>query len=74
MQIIAMDFPTRSLSSQESRVVLALTEQGRRDATRAEIIRLLGGSPKAVDHIIQALRKKGLAGTGDLGEVSPRTS
>jgi predicted transcriptional regulator of viral defense system len=54
-----MEFATRSLSSQESRVVLALAEQGRRDATREEIIRLLGGSPKAADHVIEALRKKG---------------
>ena len=54
-----MEFISRSLSPQESRVVLALTEQGRRDATREEIIRLLGVSPKAADHVIEALRKKG---------------
>jgi predicted transcriptional regulator of viral defense system len=54
-----MEFPVRSLSSQESRVVLALTEQGRRDATRKEIIHILGGTPKAADAVIEALRKKG---------------
>ena len=59
MKRMTMEFITRSLSPQESRVVLALTEQGRRDATREEIIRLLGGSPKAADNVIEALRKKG---------------
>ena len=54
-----MEFRTRSLSPQESRVVLALTEQGRRDATREEIIHLLGGTPKAADEVIKGLRKKG---------------
>jgi predicted transcriptional regulator of viral defense system len=54
-----MKFQTRSLSPQESRVVLALTEQGRRDATREEIIHLLGGTPKAADEVIKGLRKKG---------------
>lgn len=50
---------TRSLSPQEGRVVLALTEQGRRDVTREEIIRLLGSTPKAADAVIESLRKKG---------------
>src|ERR1700721_749408 len=50
---------TRSLSSQESKVVLALTERGRREATRGEIIDLLGGSVKAADHVIESLRRKG---------------
>jgi predicted transcriptional regulator of viral defense system len=54
-----MEFVSRSLSRQESRIVLALAEQGRRDATRAEIIRLLGSSPKAADAVIDGLRKKG---------------
>jgi predicted transcriptional regulator of viral defense system len=54
-----MDFITRSLSPQESRVVLALSEQGRRDATREEIVRIVGGSHKAADNVIEALRKKG---------------
>lgn len=54
-----MKFPTRSLSPQESRVILALTEQGRRDATREEIIHLLGSTAKAADAVIAGLRKKG---------------
>ncbi len=53
-----MQLITRSLSRQESRVVLALTEQGRREATRAEIVELLGSSPKAADHVIESLRRK----------------
>jgi predicted transcriptional regulator of viral defense system len=56
---IAMEFTTRSLSPQESRVVLALTERGRRDTRRAEIVELLGVSPKAADHVIESLRHKG---------------
>ncbi|MEO7192547.1 MAG: type IV toxin-antitoxin system AbiEi family antitoxin [Vicinamibacterales bacterium] len=54
-----MNFPRRSLSPQESRVVLALTEQGRRDASREEIIHLLGSTPKAADAVIEGLRRKG---------------
>jgi predicted transcriptional regulator of viral defense system len=54
-----MEFATRSLSPQESRVVLALAERRRRKATRAEIIALLGGTPKAADHVIESLRHKG---------------
>ena len=54
-----MSFTTRSLSPQESRVVLALTELHQREATRAEIIRVLGGSTKAADHVIESLRRKG---------------
>jgi len=50
---------TRSLSTQESKVVLALTERGRREATRADILNLLGGSAKAADHVIESLRRKG---------------
>jgi predicted transcriptional regulator of viral defense system len=49
----------RSLSPQESRIVLTLTEQHQRTTTRAEIISLLGGSVKAADHVIEALRRKG---------------
>jgi predicted transcriptional regulator of viral defense system len=55
----AMAFTTRSLSPQESRVVLVLGEQGRRETTRAEIVELLGVTPKAADHVIQSLRRKG---------------
>jgi predicted transcriptional regulator of viral defense system len=50
---------TRSLSSQESKVVLALAERHRREATRAEIVGLLGGGEKAADHVIESLRRKG---------------
>jgi len=59
MKSITMGLTTRSLSPQESRVVLALTEQRQRDTTRGEIIRVLGGSPKAADHVIESLRRKG---------------
>ncbi len=54
-----MTFATRTLSSQESRVVLYLSERGQRETTRAEIIRLLGATPKAADHVIESLRHKG---------------
>lgn len=50
---------SRSLSPQESRVILALAEQHQREATRAEIIRVLGGTTKAADHVIESLRRKG---------------
>src|SRR5689334_5118908 len=57
-----MTFATRSLSSQESRVVLALTEEKRREVSRPEIIKLLRVSPQAADHVIRSLlRKKWLA-------------
>lgn len=54
-----MEFVTRSLSTQESRIVLALAEQGRREVDRAEIVSMLGGTVKAADHVINALRHKG---------------
>jgi predicted transcriptional regulator of viral defense system len=54
-----MELTRRSLSSQESRVVLALAELHRREATRADIVRVLGGSRKAADHVIESLRRKG---------------
>lgn len=59
MKKIVMEFTTRSLSSQESRVILALTERGSREATRADIVQLLGVSLKAADHVIESLRRKG---------------
>jgi predicted transcriptional regulator of viral defense system len=59
MNNMALGPPTRSLSSQESRIVLALTEHRQRETTRAAIIRELGGSPKAADHVIESLRRKG---------------
>jgi predicted transcriptional regulator of viral defense system len=59
---------TRTLSPQESKVVLALTEQRRREATRAEIVELLGGSAKAADHVIESLRRKGWLERATWGE------
>lgn len=63
-----MEPPIRSLSPQESRVVLALTEQHQRTVTRAEIVSLLGGSAKAADHVIEALRRKGWLERATWGE------
>lgn len=54
-----MAFNTRTLSPQESRVVLALTERAQRETTRREIVALLGVTPKAADHVIEGLRLKG---------------
>lgn len=54
-----MEFTTRTLSPQESRVVLALRERGRREVTRADIVELLGASLKAADNVIESLRRKG---------------
>jgi predicted transcriptional regulator of viral defense system len=63
-----MELATRSLSRQESRVVLALTERGQRETTRAEIVELLGGSPKVADHVIESLRRKGWLERATWGE------
>jgi predicted transcriptional regulator of viral defense system len=63
-----MKLTTRSLSPQESRVILALTERKRQQATRAEIVELLGGSLKAADHVIQGLRRKGWLERASWGE------
>src|SRR5205807_8842705 len=63
-----MEPRARSLSTQESKVVLALTERGRREATRAEIVDLLGGSAKAADHVIESLRRKGWLERATWGE------
>ena len=63
-----METITRSLSTQESKVVLALTERGQREATRAEIVDLLGGRVKAADHVIQFLRRKGWLERATWGE------
>jgi predicted transcriptional regulator of viral defense system len=63
-----MDPITRSLSAHESKVVLALTELRRREATRAEIVRLLGGSNKAADNVIESLRRKGWLERATWGE------
>ena len=48
--------------------MLALTERGRREATRAEIVELLGGSAKAADHVIESLRRKGWLERATWGE------
>jgi predicted transcriptional regulator of viral defense system len=63
-----MKFATRSLSPQESRVVLALTERGQLETTREEIVELLGGSPKVADHVIESLRRKGWLERATWGE------
>src|ERR1019366_2255916 len=52
----------------ESKVVLALTEGRRREATRAQIVELLSGSPKAADHVIESLRRKGWLERASWGE------
>ena len=54
-----MVFVTRSLSPQESRVVLSMAENGRKEIGRKEIIDMLGVSPQAADHVIRSLRRKG---------------
>ena len=55
-----MQFKTRSLSAHESRVVLTLAEQKRRNTTREEILKLLPGStPQGADHVIRSLQTKG---------------
>ena len=48
--------------------MLALTERGRREATRTEIVDLLGGSVKAADHVIEGLRRKGWLERATWGE------
>ena len=54
-----MAFVTRSLSPQESRVVLSMAEHGSREIARQEIIDMLGVRPQAADHVIRSLRRKG---------------
>lgn len=54
-----MAFVTRSLSPQESRVVLSMAERGSQEIERGEIINMLGVSPQAADHVIRSLRRKG---------------
>lgn len=48
--------------------MLALTERGQREATRAEIIDLLGSGVKAADHVIASLRRKGWLERATWGE------
>jgi predicted transcriptional regulator of viral defense system len=62
-----MELKTRSLSPQESRVVLALSEEKRREISRTEIVSLLGVSPQAADHVIRSLQKKGWLARGGWG-------
>jgi hypothetical protein len=47
-----MDSIVRTQSPQESRVVLALAEQKRREVGRPEINKLLGVNPKAADNVL----------------------
>jgi len=54
-----MELVTRTLSAQESRVVLTLSERRQRETTRKEIVDLLAATPKAADHVIESLRQKG---------------
>lgn len=54
-----ISFRTRSLSPSESRVVLAMEEQGRREVDRAGVAQLLKLTPAAADRVISSLRKKG---------------
>lgn len=63
-----MEPTIRSLSAQESKVMLALAERRQRTAKRSEIIDLLGGSVKAADHVIEALRRKGWLERATWGE------
>jgi predicted transcriptional regulator of viral defense system len=63
-----MDHTVRTLSPQESRVVLALAEQKRRAVGRPEIIKLLGVSAKAADNVIESLRRKGWLERASWGE------
>jgi len=63
-----MDHTVRTLSPQESRVVLALAEQKRREVDRAEIIELLGVKAKAADKVIASLRRKGWLERASWGE------
>jgi hypothetical protein len=56
--------------------VLALSERGQRETTRAEIIELLGVSPKAADHVIESLRHKetAIGGESQLDSVTANRS
>ena len=52
-------FAARSLSPQDSRVVLSMAEHGSKEIERGQIIDMLGVSPQAADHVIRSLRRKG---------------
>lgn len=49
-------------------MVLGLAERHRREATRAEIVELLGASEKAADNVIESLRRKGWLERASWGE------
>jgi predicted ArsR family transcriptional regulator len=66
-----MAFTGRCLSPQESGIVLALSEHGRRETTRAEIVELLGVTPKAADQVIEWLCRKGRFERATWGEQLP---
>jgi predicted transcriptional regulator of viral defense system len=53
--VLSPDF----VDAQESRVVLSRAEHETREVSRQEIIRVLGVSPEAADHVIRSLRRKG---------------
>jgi predicted transcriptional regulator of viral defense system len=63
-----MDRSIRTLSPQESRVVLALAEEKRRNVARGEVIDLLSVKPKAADKVIASLRRKGWLERASWGE------
>jgi predicted transcriptional regulator of viral defense system len=63
-----MDRSIRTLSPQESRIVLALAEEKRRGVGRAEVIKILGVKPKAADKVIESLRRKGWLERAGWGE------
>jgi DNA-binding MarR family transcriptional regulator len=65
-----MEYAIRSLSPQDSRVVLALVEKGQREIARSEIMQLLGVSLEAADHVIHSLRKKGWLERASWGSLS----
>jgi predicted transcriptional regulator of viral defense system len=54
-----MNSNLRSLSPYESKVVLSLVEEGRREIDRSGVIARLGVSPASADLVIRSLRRKG---------------
>jgi DNA-binding MarR family transcriptional regulator len=65
-----MNYRARTLSPQESRVVLGLAEQKQREVSRPEIIELLGVKAKAADKVIDSLRRKGWLERASWGSIS----
>ena len=67
-------YPARSLSFQESRVVLGLVERGEIFVGRQQIIETLDRGPQAADRVIRSLRRKGWLERASWGQyllVSP---